>query len=293
MMFKYKGYIFSIISAIIFGLMPIMAKYLYSIGGNSISLVFYRTFLSLPVLYLISKHNNIDSMKINKNEFKKILIIVIGYTLTPLLLYSSYHYISSGVSTTIHFCYPIIILISSTYIYKSKVSKIDVFCVILCTVGILLITNFKEVNSIVGILLAFFSGIAYAFYALYLDKSGLNEMNTYKLCFYIALFSSIIVFIYAILKGEFIMLLSTKGWILSFIFSIFVSVFAVIFFQIGVKLIGAQKASLLSTFEPLTSIIVGIVFLNESLNLLKVVSIMLILISTIIIINEKSCKQNN
>ncbi len=35
-----KGYIFVILSALIFGLMPLMAKFIYAEGVNSITLVF-------------------------------------------------------------------------------------------------------------------------------------------------------------------------------------------------------------------------------------------------------------
>lgn len=280
---KYKGYILSILSAVIFGLMPIMAKYIYSYGGNSISLVFYRTFLSLPVLYYLAIHSGSGKMMLDRYELKKVLVLVIGYVLTPILLYSSYNYISSGAATTIHFSYPIFILLGSVIIYKKNASLVEKICILLCTIGILMITNFKEINNIIGVLFAFFSGITFSAYTLYLDNSGLKEMNTYKICFYMALFASLIVFIYAILAGEFVLYMPIEGWILSFIFSILVTVFAVVFFQRGVKLIGAQKTSILSTFEPLTSIIVGVFFLNESLSMIKIIAILLILSTAILL----------
>lgn len=280
---EYKGYIFSILSSIIFGLMPLMAKYIYAQGGNSISLVFYRTFLALPVLYFLSRRSNKNGLKISMNELKKILILVIGYTSTPLLLYSSYNYISSGASTTIHFSYPVLILIGSVLVYKSRISKIEGFCVLLCTAGILLITDFREINNVMGVILAFASGITYAVYALYLDKSGLITMNVYTLCFYMAGFTSVIVLLYLLFKGQFIISLSIEGWILSFVFSILVTVFAVVFFQMGIKYIGAQKTSILSTFEPVTSVIIGIVILDESFSIIKGTAILFILISAIVL----------
>ena len=40
---------------------------------------------------------------------------------------------------------------------------------------------------------------------------------------------------------------------------------AAVLFQAGTFRCGAQRAAILSTFEPLTSILVGILFLDESL----------------------------
>ena len=120
-----------------------------------------------------------------------------------------------------------------------------------------MIVDFKQVNNLIGVLFSFLSGITFAFYSLYFEKSGLKEMETYKICFYISLFSSSLVFLYAILKGDLVLLKSLEGWGTAAIFSILVTVFAVTFFQTGIRYIGAQKSSILSTFEPVTSIIVG------------------------------------
>lgn len=43
-----KGSVYAVISAIIFGCMPIVAKYLYAEGCNPVSLVVYRYSLALP-----------------------------------------------------------------------------------------------------------------------------------------------------------------------------------------------------------------------------------------------------
>ena len=48
---KNLGFIAVIISAIVFGSMPLLAKIIDLNGGNAPSLIFYRFFLSLPILY--------------------------------------------------------------------------------------------------------------------------------------------------------------------------------------------------------------------------------------------------
>ena len=51
------GYMYAIISAIIYGCMPIMAKYIYADGVNALTLVFLRNFLALPVLAILAFSN--------------------------------------------------------------------------------------------------------------------------------------------------------------------------------------------------------------------------------------------
>ena len=55
------------------------------------------------------------------------------------------------------------------------------------------------------------------------------------------------------------------GWLAALAFSLMICIGAVMLFQKGTFLIGAQRAAILSTFEPITSIFVGILFLNEML----------------------------
>ncbi|MFR2897920.1 EamA family transporter [Hungatella sp.] len=54
-------------------------------------------------------------------------------------------------------------------------------------------------------------------------------------------------------------------------------------FQLGTKYIGAQNASMLSTFEPLTSVAVGILVYHELMTGRTVMGILAILISVIIV----------
>jgi drug/metabolite transporter (DMT)-like permease len=49
-----KGYIFAIFSAVIYGCMPLMAKYIYDDGVNPFTLVFLRNFFSLIPLALLA-----------------------------------------------------------------------------------------------------------------------------------------------------------------------------------------------------------------------------------------------
>lgn len=285
---KYKGYLFVILSAVIFGSMPLMAKYIYAGGGNAISLVFYRSFLALPLIFIIMKSSNKGvSIKITLDELKKIFILVMGGSaLTPVLLYNSYNYVSSGIATTIHFIYPIFVLIGCAILFKEKITLVKALCVLLCTAGILLLSNLGQIGDstdLIGIGLSFASGITFAFYVIYLDKSGLKSMNQFELGFYMAIITAIAVLIYAAFTKTFTYSMTPGSWILTFIFANLVTVGAVVLFQTGIRYIGPQKASILSTFEPITSILTGILFLGEPLSFKTGVGIVLILISVVLL----------
>lgn len=280
----YKGYILIILSAVIFGCMPIGAKMVYEGGGNSFSLVLYRSLFALPTLFILMLRKKDISMTITKIEIKKVIILVVGgLALTPILLFSSYNYISSGTSTVVHFVYPIFVLFGCAVFFGEKINKIKIICVILCMAGIIFLSSPLELGSILGLSLSFISGITYAFYIVYLDKSGLKNMYPFKLGFYAAVVSCVVMLIFTLSAGKLVITMTPKGWIATIIFANAITVGAVVLFQIGVQTISSQKAAILSTFEPITSIIVGVLFMDEIFTFKIAIGSFLILSSVIIL----------
>lgn len=289
-MSKIKGYIFIIISGIVFGSMPLFAKIFYNNGCTPLSLVFYRFFLSLPFLYLISIKLNLD-LRVTRKEIRELtLISVFGYSATAGLLYLSYNFIPSGLSTSLHFIYPVLITIACIVIYKEKLNFTKIFCAFLCTMGIFLFLNELELNggSFIGIFLAALSGFTYSFYMISLEKSSVSKMHTFKTVFYLCLISSVVLFIYNIISGTFVYSFSLLIWTGLVLFAILITIGAVTLFQKGLNIVGAQNTSILSTTEPITSVIIGIFFFGEPSNLKVMLGILAIILSVVLLsINEK------
>lgn len=79
----------AIISAVVFGMVPLFMKTVIAGGGTTLSGAFYRFALSLPLLFAVIKFKKIP-MGITKQEFFKIcLVTVFGYGGTAVLLFSS------------------------------------------------------------------------------------------------------------------------------------------------------------------------------------------------------------
>jgi drug/metabolite transporter (DMT)-like permease len=285
-----KGIVYVILSAVLFGCMPLFAKNIYANGGNAVLLTLMRSMISLPVLFLLMWYKEGNCL-ISPKKLKQIVILSLGFVSTPILLLTSYHFISSGMATTIHFVYPVFVLIGCFIFFKDVPNRVKTFCIVLCTLGIFLFYTPGQTGNATGILLAFASGITYAFYIIYLDKSGLSSIKPFTLGFYLALVSSIELVIYAVLTNSLNHSLTARGWVLSILFSLVITVGASISFQIGVKEVGSQRASILSTFEPITSIIIGVFIFSESFGVKIVLGVVMILIAVVLltIFDRKQC----
>ena len=258
-----KGYILAIISAVIFGLMPLMAKYIYSDGVNSLTLVFLRNFLALPSLAVLTfaKHR---TFKISLKELPKIsLISFFGCCITPVLLFSSYNYMATGIATVFHFVYPSLVVLIGIVFLKKKVPFSTTISVIMCFIGICMFYNPSAPFSLQGCAYALSSAVTFAIYVTMLSSYKLNTAKGLLLSFYIALISSIITFLLCIATNSLKLPSTLNGWVLCAIFAFMVTTLAVAFFQQGALIIGGEKTSILSTLEPITGIIVGFVAFNE------------------------------
>ncbi len=290
---KFKGIVAVILSAVIYGSVPLLARSVYALGGNPVALIFYRSLIALPLLYVLAKKSNIDTMSLNLETFKKILTLVfLGYASTAFLLYASYLFIPTGIATTLHFSYPIFVVLGYLVFFREKPGKTVILALLMSFSGILLFNDNKAPIDLLGFTMALGSGMTFAFFIIYVKKSGLNQMNLMKFTFYLALFTGIIYFLLGQLTGTLLIVLDYRGWLLVASMSLLVSLGAVFLFQVGIRIVGPQRTAILSTFEPLTSIIIGTLAFEEALNLRIILGMLLILLAVVMITLDENKKNS-
>lgn len=250
-------------SAFIYGFAPVLAKFTYEGGANGITLTFLRAALCVPLLYIMAKADK-KSLKLTKSELKQVIILgIFGGALPIVLLYLAYDYISTGLATTLHFVYPLIIVIASSFLFHEKMTKFKLVAVILVTIGIFLFVDINHIANKIGIVLALLSGVFYSFYVVYMERSGLDGMDPAKFTFYTMLIMSLTTLVFGFAVGGINFNMTAGAWVFSMLISILVTLIAIPMFQVGVKYEGATTAGIMSTFEPITSVAMGAVFLGE------------------------------
>lgn len=282
---KGKGILCAVLSAVAFGCNPLMARTVYAGGGNATTLTLCRLVFGSVLFGLLCCLRGV-SLRITRRECRDLAICAIGFSATPILLLSSYHYLPSGLATTIHFVYPTLVLAGCVLFRHEKLTLRKVVCCILCTVGVISFYTPGGSIRLVGILIAFASGATYAFYTVYLAGSCLLEMDAYKLACWTGVFSSVITFAAALCLGQFAFPDTALAWSVTGIFCVVIC-FASLLYQLGTKYAGAQSTALFSTFEPLTSVMIGALVYHESMNLRAAAGIFCILLGTCLLALDK------
>lgn len=277
-----------IVAAAIFGMMPICAKLIYSAGGNSWFLSFLRFALALPLLAFANYAGQgwKNHFCLQKKLLKDILLLSVTLAATPIFLFWSYDYISSALSTTLHFIYPLFVLLFCITFFHEKTSTIQIVCCFLCLLGVMLFYTPNEGFSVFGVILALASGLTYGGYVVWLGHSGIQEeFGEYQLLLYLQGISSLILLVINICLDTICWKMPLSTWLLCILFGWGVTA-ATLLFQKGIKLCGSQYASFLSVIEPATSVVAGAVILKEALTVKTGIGILCVLLATVLISNR-------
>lgn len=280
---KNKGIFYTIISASCFGLTPLLCKFANEAGASAETLVFLRNLLVIPVLFIILKVKKIDLKLEKKQIWQSFLVGVFGMTATALLLYNAYNYLPVGTVTTVHFLYPVFVALIGLIFFKEKIPALKAIVLTIATCGVFFFletggTNLSTSDLILGLVLSLASGATYAFYMAGVERFGLNKINSYKLTFYLAIYSCIVMFIYAVAVDSFTVFeMQPIGFVYAFFIAMGTSFIAVYTLQLGIKYLGASTAAIFCMFEPVTAVLGGWLILGESLSLMKIIGCVVIL----------------
>lgn len=278
-----KGYSLVIFSALLFGCMPLITRYIYAEGVNRESVVLLRNLLALPILAVLTWRQD-RSFKIPVKAIPTVSAIALaGCCVTPLLLYGSYQYIATGVATVFHFVYPAVVVLMGLLFLKKKVRKGTVFAILLCIVGICFFYDPAEPLNLTGVILALSSGLTYGIYVVLLSIFRHQAVSGFKLSFYISVVCSVVMLIVCVVSGLITVPATPAGWLWCMVLALVVNVGAVVAFQVGTFIIGGERASILSTVEPLTGVVIGAAVFDERITGFTGIGVALVMAACILI----------
>ena len=285
---KGKGICFTILSAVLFGLTPILASLSYDLGSNAETLTFYRNLMAVPAFALILLVRRTPPRLPGKVLGQVALVALLGTGLTTLLLYSAYPYIGVGVATSLHFLFPVCSALLCRLLFRERLGGQKVVALIIATAGVFFFLERGQTAATVGIALALISAVTYAGYMVALDKLRLSRQNPLVVSFYIAVVVALEMLVYNLFADRSVFALPPKAMLYTFVISMCTSLVAVCLLQLGIRYLSATTAAILSLFEPLSSTVAGVLILHEQLTFHKLAGSVLIFTGIVILMLHRS-----
>lgn len=256
--------------------------------SNSIEpmqLSFFRWFFVLIILlpYILMQYKNL--IKVFKKEYFVLFILgALGISGFNTFLYYGLQTTTATNALLINSSTPIFIIILSAIIFKISITKIQLFGVLLSTIGVIYLILKGEINHIlelkftVGDLWIIAACIDWALYSVLLTykPKDLNSLEFFSITTILGTFILYIVFIFQGYSFEF-SFLENKEVLYSMIYIvIFPSILSFYFWNKATLEVGANKAGQFAHLMPIFGAGLAYVFLDEVMQTYHIVGIVLI-----------------
>ena len=285
MNYKAKGYLLAAVSSATYGMNPLFSLPLYADGMSVDSVLFFRYLFAVPMVALMLKSRG-RSFSVEKKEIWPLLLVGAFFVLSSITLFRSYHYMDSGIASTILFVYPVMVALIMAIFFKEKIALQTWLCIALALggVGLLYKAPSGAALSLIGILFVLGSAFAYTLYIIAINKTVLKDVPSVKVTFYVILLGFFIFSAMVLFGGG--LQIPTKWylWLDIFAFALFPTVISMYCATKAIVYIGSTSTAILGALEPLTAVFFGITVFGETLGARDILGLVLIIVSVTFVV---------
>ncbi|WP_297628469.1 DMT family transporter [uncultured Rikenella sp.] len=281
---KTRGIAYALISSATFGLIPLFTVPILSAGTMSgPSILFYRFGLATILIGLIGAMRG-KSFRINFRQGTKLVVLGWFYAATSMWLLESYSMIPSGVATTIHFLYPVLVtLIMVTFYHEPK--SIWIFGASAVSIaGVALLNWTGGAVSYEGIATALLTVVTYSIYIVGVNKSGIGRMDPIPLTFYILLAGALMFATHAEMTTGIELVRDGRTAFNLLVLALVSTVISDLTLVMAVERVGSTIVSVLGSLEPLVAVLVGVFWFSEPFGWKGALGLSLIIGSVVVVI---------
>ena len=267
-----------IVSMTIFGT---LAPFVRRIGVTSGELALYRALMAaaLIAVFLLATRQKIPFAAIKK-EIPLLLLSGMAMGFNWILLFQAYKYTTVSVATLSYYFAPVIVTILCPIIFRERLTKKQIICFIMSTLGLVLITGIGDLTGanshLTGILFGLGAASLYAT-VIMLNKFIKNVEGIHRT--FLQFLAAIVVLVpyVALTSGFNLSVMDGAGWgCLLVVGFIHTGITYCLYFS-SLKDLSGQKAAILSYIDPLIAVVISVTILGESMSLVQIIGGVLIL----------------
>lgn len=277
---KMKGMVLIIFSAIAFGAIAIFAKTTYQAGSDPISVLFFRFSIASIIMIPWTFFGKISFPR-GRYLLGLILMGGIGYVGMSFCYFTALTMASAGLVAILLYLYPAIVTFFSTLLFKEQMTRAKILALCLAISGTFLTIGPEGGGRFLGILLAMCAPFIYAAYIL--TGSRILKQVPVLSSSTVVMISASVVFGGAVAVQGLHVPNTWLGWGGILGIALLSTVFAIVTFFSGLERVGPTNASVLSTFEPITTVVLASLFFGEEVGPMRIIGGSLILVAVVLL----------
>ncbi|MBS6951927.1 MAG: EamA family transporter [Enterocloster asparagiformis] len=188
-----------------------------------------------------------------------------------ILFFQAYKYTSVALATLSYYFAPVIVTAASPFLFKEKVTKRQLLCFVMSTLGLVLVIGVRGAGGerdTIGVLFGLGAAVFYA--AVVLCNKGIRNVTGINRTFLQFLASIVVLLPYVALTGGFHLAGLPSGGIFSLLVVgvVYTGLAYTLYFS-SLRYLKGQEAAILSYIDPLVAVLVSITVLSESITWLQ------------------------
>jgi drug/metabolite transporter (DMT)-like permease len=276
---RFVGFVLIAVSAAGFGTLAISGRYAYGDGLDALTILFFRFSLSAVVLVgvLISRRESVPRGGV---LLRLVGMGAFGYVGQAFCYLTALKYASAGLVALLLYLYPAFVTILSVTVLREHITRFKVMALSLAVVGTALTVG-PEGGRFIGIFLGISAAVIYSVYII-VGTGVVKEVSAVQ--------SSTVIFASAGAVSGVLMLVngpqmpaSVAGWGAIVSIVLLATVLPVVTFLAGLKRTGPTNAAMLSTLEPVVTVVLAALLLQETLKPVTLAGGALILLAVLLL----------
>jgi len=262
----------------VFGTLALFVKNI-SLPPGEIAL--FRALIASAAIIL---YKSLTAEKLQFSKIKKELPILFlsgaAMAFNWIFLFKAYHYTSVSIATLSYYFAPVIVMVASPVFFKEKLSRKQIVCFIMATMGLVMIIGVSSANQSHGNFIGIAFGLsAAALYAtvILLNKHIKSVTGIDRTL--VQFFAAIIILLPYIYLTSGIHITSLDRWGLINLLvlgTIHTGITYCLYFS-SLKDLEGQEVAIFSYIDPLVAIIISVMVLNESMSPVQILGGLMIL----------------
>jgi len=268
----WPGLALALVGAIAFSGKAIVAKLMYRHGVDAVTVIFLRMALAMPFFLAMAWWAGRGQAPLTRRDKRMVLVLgFTGYYLASFLDFAGLQYVTASLERLILYLNPTLVLALSVVLFGKRVSLRQLAAIGVSYAGVILVfgheLSFQGAHAGLGAALVFGSAVSYAVYLVY-SGQYVQRLGSMRL---VGLASSVAC-VFAV--GQYFVLrpvgalasVPSAVWWLSLLNATACTVAPVLMVMMAIERVGPTLAAQTGMVGPLSTVLMGVVLLDEPFN---------------------------
>jgi drug/metabolite transporter (DMT)-like permease len=282
------GMLLVVVSALSFSTLTPLIKYIYAIDPtlNPMNVIAWRFIFAVPVIWILALMNRAPTEARASLPRWRLFGVGMMFAPNPFLAFYALAVIPVSTYSLIFYSYPAIIVLVSTIFLGERMSRWGWAALVLTLVGLAFtvpdVINGLAAGNTLGVLLTIGNIATYCLYFIVYGRtlrgqSAMLEASAWSMT------GTLVVLLGLALVQGFVIPSNLTSWLILAAMGLIGTVIPLTTLFAGVRKIGAARAAIFSTVEPVSTLLLALVLLKESLEPLQWIGGGLVLASVILL----------